>query len=140
MDLAISSRTSFKHLQIIGIGVLFVICLISTQIGHTEGRTLTRENDFFPTPFIKRNTWWTKKSMNNMDARPQNNFEPVDQSYNKCQDSLEVYVCYVEKCVVSFASCARQADSEELFSACKVLNNMCASSCANAGDKEFLRL
>lgn len=48
--------------------------------------------------------------------------------------------CYVDRCVQSFVSCARQASSEELFSACKMLHKMCASTCSSGNQNDILRL
>lgn len=140
MDLAISARTTYKNLQYAALGALITIFLISTQIGHTEARSLSDDQGFFSAPIIKRNTWWTKKSLDAMDTIPQTNFEPEDSQFGKCQEAIDVYSCYVERCVQSFVTCARQAGTEELFSACKMLHKMCASSCSGGEQTEFLRL
>jgi len=38
--------------------------------------------------------------------------------------------CYVTRCVQTYVKCARQAASDELFNACKMLHKLCASSCS----------
>lgn len=134
MDLVISTKSTAKHLQIVGATFLMVIIFVTTQIENTEARTLSANEDFFTAPLIKRNTWWTKKSVDTMDRIPETQFEPDDPQYGKCEDALEVYSCYVERCVQSFVTCARQASSEELFSACKMLHKMCASTCSSGND------
>ncbi|XP_060556019.1 uncharacterized protein LOC132716712 [Ruditapes philippinarum] len=141
MDQITSSKTSpSKQLQIVGTTLLLVIFFLASQIGNSDARTLSTDDDFFSAPLIKRNTWWTKKSVDSMDTIPQTNYPPEDSQYGKCQDAIEVYSCYVERCVQSFVTCARQAETEELFSACKMLHKMCASICSNGNQNDFIRL
>ncbi|XP_053393962.1 uncharacterized protein LOC128555523 [Mercenaria mercenaria] len=140
MDLFITATTTSKQLQIVGTTLLLAFFFLASQIGHSDARTLSTDEDFFSAPIIKRNTWWTKKSIDAMDTMPQTNFDPQESQYGKCQDAIEVYSCYVGRCVQSFVTCARQAETDELFSACKMLHKMCASSCSSGNQNDFIRL
>ncbi|XP_052774367.1 uncharacterized protein LOC128212975 [Mya arenaria] len=141
MEVVISTNTAVRHLQILGTGILLAILLTSSQIGSTHARSLTGEDGFFPENLIKRNTWWSKKSLNVMDTIPHTSFETGNSEYSPCQETIEIYSCYVTKCVQSFVTCARQSGSEEVFGACKMLHKMCAGSCSKGSQlDDYIRL
>ncbi|KAH3695928.1 uncharacterized protein LOC127862006 [Dreissena polymorpha] len=133
MESLIASATSMRHMHLVGAAALLVITLTTLQIGITDARSLTADDGLFPENINKRNTWWSKKSLDTMNTIPHSNYDNADFEFNQCQDALEVYSCYVNKCVQSFFTCSRQSVSEELFGACKMVHRMCAKSCSKGG-------
>lgn len=135
-----TTRATCKHLQCAAAGVFLFFFLISTQLGPTESRSISDDQGFFSAPILKRNTWWSKKSLDAMETIPQTSFDSDASQFGQCQGIIDVYTCYVDRCVQSYVTCARQAGTDELFSACKMLHKMCASSCSGREQTDFLRL
>lgn len=117
--------------QILHMGLVIGLVLISTHIDAIHARSVSNVDDIFSDPVVKRNTWWTKKSLDALDTIPRANNNVERTKTSDCQEAVEVYACYITKCVPPYVTCARQTTGSELFEACQILHKLCASSCSN---------
>ncbi|XP_064606998.1 uncharacterized protein LOC135471629 [Liolophura sinensis] len=105
--------------------------LIFTVLLHTgwsEGKSLSENNDdVLESVLAKRNSWWSKKSMDSIsDLASDNSFHNED---SKCESSQALFGCYVDACVPQFVACARRSLSSVGFDSCKVKHRICAVRC-----------
>lgn len=129
-----------KQIRMLLAGIVFGLLIISTQLGTTHGRTLSTDDGYFAAPVLKRNTWWSKKSLDALDTIQHNNLNLNQETNGKCQEALAVYACYVERCVPSFVTCSKNSETDEVFQACKVLHKMCSATCETPNQNEEIGL
>lgn len=112
--------------------LIWIICACSIDIA--EGRRLTND-DIFPEYIEKRNSWWSKKSLDNL-PNYQNEISYQDNNRG-CEDILDVFKCYSQLCVPDFVTCSRSDD--EIYHMCKVEHDLCSARCYSSGSDSLKR-
>ncbi|XP_069128555.1 uncharacterized protein [Argopecten irradians] len=117
--------------------VLILALAVSLQIHFAESRSLSTD-EYFPNTIFKRNSWFSKKSLDNLPPSPQKELEinPMQVS-SQCEDVLSVYRCYADMCVPEFVECSRSSMTNDLYEMCKLEHSMCASRCFNGSGADL---
>ncbi|XP_041359582.1 uncharacterized protein LOC121375926 isoform X2 [Gigantopelta aegis] len=102
-------KTSWIHIT-----AVLILGLLLAQTGLSFAKSLGVNEDSWLQDVEKRNSWWSKKSVNE--------YGPVEQDdYYKS--------CYVETCVPDFISCAKRSRTQKSFTSCKLDHRLCAINC-----------
>ncbi|XP_060072295.1 uncharacterized protein LOC132552168 [Ylistrum balloti] len=118
--------------------VVFIIALaVCLQIHFAESRSLSTD-EYFPNTIFKRNSWFSKKSMEDLPPTSQkhDDITPM-QVKTGCEEALSVYRCYADMCVPEFVECSRTSMSNDVYEMCKLEHSMCASRCFNGSGPEL---
>ncbi|OWF42458.1 uncharacterized protein LOC110461030 [Mizuhopecten yessoensis] len=117
--------------------VLIIALSVSLQIHFAESRSLSTD-EYFPNTIFKRNSWFSKKSMDNLPPASQKQIDITPmQMESGCEEALSVYKCYADVCVPEFVECSRTSMSNDLYEMCKLEHSMCASRCFNGSGPEM---
>ncbi|KAL5016119.1 hypothetical protein ScPMuIL_005708 [Solemya velum] len=115
--------------------VLLAAFVIVSVIDISDTRSLEDEDSFFSGPMIKRNSWFSKKSLE--DIQSISNNQRYNAENRQCRAALTTYKCYAERCVPTFVDCARDSISDESYEACKLEHRVCASECEDITAEEI---
>ncbi|XP_033737198.1 uncharacterized protein LOC117325218 [Pecten maximus] len=117
--------------------VMIFALAVSLQIHFAESRSLSTD-EYFPNTIFKRNSWFSKKSLDNLSPASQKEVDITPmQVTNGCEEALSVYRCYADMCVPEFVECSRTSMSNDLYEMCKLEHSMCASRCFNGSGSEL---
>ncbi|VDI28018.1 uncharacterized protein LOC143062870 [Mytilus galloprovincialis] len=123
------------YLQMVYFSCCFLIwMLLVCPIGVTEARSISDE-EYFPMSLEKRNSWWSKKSLENV-PNYQNGLSLQDTDIG-CEAVIDVFKCYSQYCVPDFVACSRESD--DIYDMCKVEHDLCASKCFDSGSDQVKR-
>ncbi|XP_025110680.1 uncharacterized protein LOC112574066 [Pomacea canaliculata] len=111
---------------------VMVSLLLLTYTGVSLARTLGFDNENFDNSFNKRNSWWSKKSVDTSSdltpVLPDASIEAGDMDENP-DAYTKLYGCYVATCVPEFIACARRSRTTSTFEMCKLEHRTCAMRC-----------
>ncbi|XP_061175407.1 uncharacterized protein LOC133184375 [Saccostrea echinata] len=111
-----------------------VLLMTIFVIGLTESRTISEDN-FYPGSLAKRNSWWSKKSLDDNAVKLRDN--RLSEDGCDCHTSLRIHKCYATHCVTGFLHCLREAISEQHYSICHEEHNLCLSKCYRLEEDNF---
>lgn len=106
---------------------MLIWILLVSPIGISEGRSVAGE-EYFPMSLEKRNSWWSKKSLENIPNYHNENLLNEGQQQN-CDMAIDIFKCYSEICVPDFVACSRSSD--DVYEMCKIEHTLCTSRCFN---------
>lgn len=109
-----------------------VTFILLTHTGLSVARTLGLGDSILSDSLDKRNSWWSKKSVDSSSdfsailpepSIDESDLEGSPDAYTK------LYGCYVASCVPEFIGCARRSRTRSSFDTCKYEHRACAMHC-----------
>ncbi|XP_041359581.1 uncharacterized protein LOC121375926 isoform X1 [Gigantopelta aegis] len=122
-------KTSWIHIT-----AVLILGLLLAQTGLSFAKSLGVNEDSWLQDVEKRNSWWSKKSVNEYGPVEQDDYYKNHDLTSKgtgltTRSSTELYSCYVETCVPDFISCAKRSRTQKSFTSCKLDHRLCAINC-----------
>jgi hypothetical protein len=130
--------------------ILTVIALLTiSQLGVCSARSLVLKDGYLSAAedISKRNSWWSKKSL---DSVPDYNriiqepaYDDIAMGANSDRHSQSpgyssLFSCYIKDCVPRFVQCAQIAVTENEYAECKRRHELCGTICGSISEEETL--
>ncbi|XP_076441522.1 uncharacterized protein LOC143280672 [Babylonia areolata] len=113
---------------------LLLTAILLSHTGLTVARTLgLGSEDDFADVLSKRNSWWSKKSVDASSdfpsIDPDSEIDASDDGDGSSGAYIKLYGCYTSSCVPDFIGCATRSRTTATFEMCKLGHRACALHC-----------
>ncbi|XP_070194467.1 uncharacterized protein [Littorina saxatilis] len=113
--------------------VMVATVILLSHTGVTLARTLGLQSDNLSEFLSKRNSWWSKKSVDSSSdftpVVPEIDIDARDLEDRSPDAYTQLYGCYTSSCVPDFIGCAARSRTTSSFEVCKLEHRACAMHC-----------
>ncbi|XP_076462817.1 uncharacterized protein LOC143295137 [Babylonia areolata] len=123
--------------RIVPFALIAVVVTFVSHTGMTSARATGLQRDALSQLLSKRNSWWSKKSVDSSSDFPafvpDTSIDAEDVAENSPEEEEDtqffVAVCYSSSCVPEFTACATHSRTTAAFDLCRLQKRQCALRC-----------